>query len=185
MPGASHAQSIVNKLLSNPWRLSAKVGIAMPAVSRSTVQAFYLAYVTRDSVRIEPLLDDDVEWMISGPVDVLPFCGQRRGKTSVLEIFDRLIPETFEITGFEPQSLLIDGDRVAMMSVLSAVTQEHSRKISYRVAHFMRFRNDKVVEFCSIIDSFDAAEQVLGHSIDVSQQLSERDLTAAGDLIMV
>jgi ketosteroid isomerase-like protein len=141
--------------------------------------------VTRDSKRIEPLLDDDVEWMISGPVDVLPFCGQRRGKVAVLEIFDRLVPDTFEVTGFEPQSLLIDADRVAMMSILSAVTPEQSRKISYRVGHFMRFRDEKVVEFCSIIDSFDAAEQVLGHAISVSQHQSKSDLTAAGDLIAV
>jgi ketosteroid isomerase-like protein len=157
----------------------------MSSVSRSTVQAFYQAYVTRDSARIEPLLDDDVEWMISGPVDVLPFCGQRRGKLAVLKVFDHLVPATFEVTGFEPQSLLIDGDRVAMMSVLSAVTPDRNRKISYRLAHFIRFRDDKVIEFCSIIDSFDAAEQVLGHAINVSQRQSESDLTAAGDLIAV
>ena len=31
--------------------------------------------------------------------------------------------------------------------------------------HFMRFRNSKVVENLSLIDSYDAVEQVLGHSL--------------------
>jgi ketosteroid isomerase-like protein len=56
-------------------------------------------------------------------------------------------------TGFDPQSLLIDENRVAMLVTLSAIVRETGRKVSYRVAHFLRFRNDKVFEFRSIIDS--------------------------------
>jgi ketosteroid isomerase-like protein len=155
----------------------------MQAVSRSTVQAFYEAYLAVDTVRIERFLDDDVDWIISGPVDVLSFCGQRRGKKAVLEIFERQFPDVMKVTGFAPQSLLIDGERVALLFTLSAVTQDHSRKISYRVGHFLRFRDDKVFEFRSIIDSFDAAEQMLGHSIDVTRHGS--DLLTVGDLIAV
>jgi len=157
----------------------------MQAVSRSTVQAFYEAYVSVDAERVEPFLDDDVDWMISGPVDVLAFCGQHRGKAAVLKLFDRVFPRVFEEAGFEPQSLLVDGDRAALLFVLTGVAREHKRKVSYRVAHFMRFRDDKIVEFRSLIDSFDAAEQVLGHALDLSHHQTESDLTAAGDLIAV
>lgn len=159
------------------------MGTIVQPVSRSTVQVFYQAYVTRDSARMEQLFDDDVDWIISGPVDVLCFCGQRRGKKAVLEIFDRLFPASFAFKGLHPQSLLIDGDRVAMMSILSGVTLDSQRKISYRVAHFIRFRDDRVAEFCSIIDSFDAAEQLLGHTISLSPSAGELDLT--GDLVAV
>ena len=38
--------------------------------------------------------------------------------------------------------------------------------ISYRIAHFIQFRNEKVVDYISIIDSFDAVEQMLGYSLD-------------------
>ena len=157
----------------------------MHTVSRSTVQAFYEAYVSVDADRVEPFLDDNVDWMISGPVDVLAFCGQHRGKAAVLKLFDRVFPGVFEEAAFEPQSLLVDGDRAALLFVLSGVAREHRRKVSYRVAHFLRFRDSKVVKFRSIIDSFDAAEQVLGHAIDVSQHETASDLTAAGDLIAV
>ena len=39
------------------------------------------------------------------------------------------------------------------------------RVISYRLAHFIAFRDGKVVENLSLIDSFDAVEQVLGHPL--------------------
>lgn len=106
--------------------------------------------------------------MISGPVDVLRFCGQRRGKAAALEVISRLIPSTLKVTAFKPETLLVDGDRVAMLGTLSGVTADQDRKFSYRVAYFLRFHNEKVTEFRSIIDSFDAAEQVLGHAIDTS-----------------
>src|SRR5262245_10043342 len=103
------------------------------SVSRSTVQAFYQAYGSLDPARVEPFLDDDVDWMISGPVDVLTYCGQRHGKRAVLEIFETLFPNTFNATSFAPQALLIDGDRAALLFVLSGISLDRARKISYRV----------------------------------------------------
>jgi hypothetical protein len=38
--------------------------------------------------------------------------------------------------------------------------------ISYRIAHFIKFRAEKVIEYVSIIDSFDAVEQMLGYNLD-------------------
>jgi hypothetical protein len=44
----------------------------------------------------------------------------------------------------------------------------------------MRFRDRKIVEYCSVIDSFDAAEQVLGHSIELAsdEPAAQRDAVA-------
>ena len=155
----------------------------MQPVSRTTVQAFYQAYGSRDPERLAAFLDDDIEWMISGPVDVLRFCGQRHGKAAALEVIARLIPSTFKVTGFEPETMLIDGDRVAMLGTLSGITADRDRKFSYRVAHFLRFHNDKVADFRSIIDSFDAAEQVLGHAIDTSLTDAAPELAAPGNRV--
>ena len=44
--------------------------------------------------------------------------------------------------------MLIDGDRVATLNRLSARRKGDGRIISYRLAHFMRFRDGKVVENC-------------------------------------
>ena len=49
-------------------------------VPRAVVEAFYRALADRDVGTLATYLDDDVVWTISGPVDILPFCGQRVGK---------------------------------------------------------------------------------------------------------
>jgi ketosteroid isomerase-like protein len=131
-------------------------------VPRSLVEEFYRAYAAREAAKVAEFLDDDVEWCISGPVDVLPFCGQRHGKAAVLEIIERLVPHVFRIYRFVIDTVLIDGDRVATLNRLSALRSEDDRVISYRLAHFLRFRDGKIVENLSLIDSFDAVEQVLG-----------------------
>jgi ketosteroid isomerase-like protein len=152
------------------------------SVSREMAEAFYRAYAARDARKIADFLHDDVEWTISGPIDVLPFCGMRRGKAAVVDLIGRLIPEVFHVFGFEPQAMLVDGDRVATLNRLSARRCDDGRVISYRLTHFLRFRGGKVVENISLIDSFDAAEQVLGRPLAVQDG---RRPTGPGDLIAV
>jgi ketosteroid isomerase-like protein len=151
-------------------------------VPRSVVDAFYKAYAARDARKIAEFLDDDVEWTISGPVDVLPFCGTRHGKAAVLDLIERLVPEVFRVFSFVPDAVLVDGDQVATLNRLSARRNGDGRVISYRLSHFMRFRNGKVVENISLIDSFDAVEQVLGHSIDLHDG---RGAAGEGNLIAI
>jgi ketosteroid isomerase-like protein len=134
-------------------------------VTREVVEAFYKAYAARDAAKIAEFLDDDVEWTISGPVDVLPFCGTRHGKAAVLDLIERQVPSVFRIFSFVPDAMLVDGDRAATLNRLSATRRHDGRVISYRLAHFIRFRDGKVIENLSLIDSFDAVEQVLGHPL--------------------
>jgi ketosteroid isomerase-like protein len=151
------------------------------AVPRALVEAFYRAYAAREIEKIAGFLDDDVEWTISGPVDVLPFCGKRRGKPAVLELMGQNVPAVFQIFSFVTDSLVIDGDRVASLNCLAARLGGGGRVIRYRLAHFMRFRAGKVVENLSLLDSFDAAEQVLGHPLAIQDQC----LQPLGDLVSV
>jgi ketosteroid isomerase-like protein len=148
-------------------------------VSRNVVEAFYDAYSTRDLAKVAQYLDDNVEWTISGPVDILPFCGTRHGKAAVLSWLKQQVPDTFRAFQFVPTSMLVDGDRVARLNRVRAIRRKDNRVISYRLAQFIRFNGDKVVEYISIIDSFDAVEQVLGHALDVHDgRIIEGDLIA-------
>lgn len=146
-------------------------------VSRATVEAFYRAYCARDVKRAAEFLAEDVAWTISGPIDVLLFCGTHYGRAGVVDMMERVVPQVFDIVKFEPSTMLIDGDRVATLNRLTARHKDDSRTISYRLAHFMRFRDDKVMENLSLLDSFDAAEQVLGYSL-TAQDLRADDLVA-------
>jgi len=137
------------------------------AVPRALVEAFYAAYATRDAVKIAAFLDDDVEWTISGPVDYLRFCGTHRGKAAVLDLIGQQVPAVLRVSSFVADAILVDGDRVATLSRQTSRRAVDGRVISYRVANFMRFRDGRLVENLSLLDSFDAVEQVLGRPLAV------------------
>jgi ketosteroid isomerase-like protein len=139
------------------------------AATRRLVEAFNDAYARRDVVALAPLLDDDARWLINGPVNLLHFCGERRGKREVLELVGRIAAEQVSFIQLVPEKVLIDGDCASTLCRLTGECAADHRVIGYRVAQFMRFRNGKIVDYCSVIDSFDAAEQVLGHAIDLPE----------------
>lgn len=134
-------------------------------VPRSVVEAFYKVYAARDVDKIAQFLDDDAQWTISGPVDLLPFCGAHRGKAGVIDLIGRQIPMVLRTFNFVPEAILVQGDRAAMLSRQSSRRTKDGRTMSYRVANFMRFRDGKLLENLSLIDSFDVVEQVLGHPL--------------------
>jgi ketosteroid isomerase-like protein len=137
------------------------------SVKRSVVDAFYKAYAERDVEAVAEFIGDDVEWTISGPIEALKFCGTYHGKAAVLDLIGRLVPEVFQVFCFAPSTMLVDGDKVSSLNRLWAERTDDGRVISYRLAHFMRFEYGKVVENFSLIDSFDAVEQVFGYPLDL------------------
>jgi len=132
------------------------------------VQAFFQAFASKDPAKLAPFLDDQVCWSTAGPVELIRYCGERRGKAAVIDVFSRVAPSVLRLTAYEPEILLVDGDRCATLARLTGVTPESGRVISYRCTQFVQFRDGKVIECRAIIDSFDAAEQFLGHPIDLS-----------------
>ena len=135
-------------------------------VPRAVVEAFYRALSARDFDALASYLDEDVDWTISGPVDILPFCGKRIGKDVVMKLLARESPAFLSNRRFSAQTMLVDGDRAAILGKLNATTSNGGRAISYRIAHFIQFRDEKVINYVPIIDSFDAAEQMLGYSLN-------------------
>ena len=145
-------------------------------MSRSLVESFYQAYDSRDPQRIAAFLDDDVEWDVFGPAAVMQVCGQWRGKAAVVERFTSLVPRIVEFKCLDRDCLLVDGDRAAMNGRVTSRHRESGRIISHRVAHFVQFRDGKVISFRAINDTLDAAEQFLGHAIDLGAVATDDDL---------
>src|SRR5258707_740210 len=105
--------------------------LKMP-ISRQRVRDFYQARMTRDPAIIEPFLDDDVEWSIAGPIDLIPFCGERRGKDAVIDAMMRVAPSVLRVSSFDVEDLLVDGDRAAAFIRLKASQAQTERAISYQ-----------------------------------------------------
>jgi ketosteroid isomerase-like protein len=149
-------------------------------VSRTTVEAFYQAYSSRDPERIGAMVDDNVEWYVGGPADVMVVCGSWRGKKAVIDRF-RQVPKVIQFRTLEIESLLVDGDTSAMFGRVSSIHRASGRLICHRASHLVRYRDGKVIYFRVINDSLDAAEQFVGHRIDL---MSDPD-GGMGDLIAV
>ena len=137
-------------------------------LTREFIEGFYRARLSRDAKRIEPYLDDNVDWLITGPIELLHFCGQRLGKAQVLDTIVRVMPTIMHVSKVDLKSLLIDRERAATFSRLTGILAGSGRVISYHQAQFMHFRAGKIIEYRAIIDSFDAAEQMIGHPIEVA-----------------
>ena len=60
--------------------------------------------------------------------------------------------QLFEVIKSDLYALLVDGDQVSALTRLTARRQEDGRVISYRLAHFSRFRDGKMVENLSLLD---------------------------------
>ncbi|HXW25843.1 MAG TPA: nuclear transport factor 2 family protein [Xanthobacteraceae bacterium] len=133
---------------------------------RPVAEGFYRALASRDGHRIAAFLSEDVDWMSMGPVEMLSFCGPRRGKAAVIEVFEHLIPAVVAITSCVTDTLLVDGDRAAGLNRLTGRMHATGRVITCRLANFLRFRNGRICEYRSLMDSFDTVEQIIGRRLD-------------------
>jgi ketosteroid isomerase-like protein len=136
----------------------------MPAITRDYAESFFKALSTRDPETIAPFVADDAEWLIVGPIELFPYCGQHLGKAAVLDAYRR-IKQRNTTLGYTREFLITDGESASALTRLSDVQNETRREITVRLAQFARFRDGKVFEFCSIIDTLGAAEQELGRPL--------------------
>lgn len=77
------------------------------------VQELYAAWGRGDMASLLSGLADDVDWHVSGPVDI-PVCGSGRGRDQVASFFKQL-SETLETQLFEPREFIAQGDKVAVL----------------------------------------------------------------------
>ena len=144
----------------------------------------YRAYLTRDAALLEAILADDVEWKLTGPVEQLDIYEPRRGKAAVIELITRIMPCIFVLSDFEIEHLLVQGDRVAAYGQMRARQRETGRALCFRGAHFMRFRDGKLVSFRALADTFDLVEQVVGHPIDITKRIERVTLVPEDDELL-
>jgi hypothetical protein len=75
--------------------------------------------------------------------DILPFCGQRIGKGLVMKLLGHDSPTL--LSRRHAKTMLVDGDRAAVLGRLTATKRASGQAISYRIAQFIQFRDEKVV----------------------------------------
>jgi len=138
---------------------------------RPIVEAFYRASVERDVERLMTFIADDVNWLVQGPMDLFAFFGQRHGRAAVLEGY-REIDRRLDVTAYQVETLLVDGDRAAALIRLTSVVRASDKVMSVRTSQFSRFRDGKIIQMRAIVDSYDMVEQTLGRVFDLAPELA-------------
>jgi ketosteroid isomerase-like protein len=133
-------------------------------LTRSRAEHFFMALATRDPDRIAPFLDENVDWLVIGPADIFPHCGQRIGRAAVCAAYDRLSTK-IDTAKIIRDFLIVENETAAALTRVTLV-MPNGRQINFRLSHFVRFRGGKVVEFCAMADTLAAIEQLLGRTLD-------------------
>jgi ketosteroid isomerase-like protein len=131
---------------------------------REVVEAIQDAFRQGDYDRLAQLYDDDVDWLFHGPLSIFPEIGHRCGKVAVFKSFEAL-NKLYRFDHHVTDHLIADGEWVAGIADVTLVQRSSGRTIHCRIGSFHRIRNGRLVEYRGFMDSFDAAEQVLGHEL--------------------
>jgi ketosteroid isomerase-like protein len=159
-PAGAFAQRIFNPIVLIH---AARWGPHM-IITPDYAESFFGALATRDPLAIAPFVADEAEWLIVGPIELFPSCGQHLGKDAVLAAYQRFKLRSPTLS-YVREFLVTDGTSASALSRFTALLPATGKQITVRIAQFARFRHGKVIEFCAIIDTLGAAEQVLGRSL--------------------
>ena len=127
-------------------------------------RALHRAINERQADDLEALLDEEIEWVLYGPVDLFPFFGARRGKAAVLEVI-RQIADNVRVHRFDRESIMLGVDSASSMMRYSLTALDSNKPINLRIAHFAQFRAGRLISFRVLVDTLDLVEQTNGDPI--------------------
>jgi len=124
--------------------------------------------------RLSQILDEKVDFISHAPADVFPYLGRRLGRAEVLEALTE-VHNKLEVLSFWPITTVVDGDQAALTVLINVRERTTGKTANFLAAHFLRFRNDLIVEYRAIIDSMDAVRQM---STNAGEQVTRVGTTA-------
>ena len=127
-------------------------------------RALHSAINERQLEDLQAQIDDDVDWVIYGPVDLFPFLGARRGKAAVLEVC-RQVSENVRVHRFNRESIVLAEDSAASMMRYSLTMLDSNKPINLRLAHFAQFKAGRLLNIRVLLDTYDLVEQALGQPL--------------------
>jgi hypothetical protein len=127
-------------------------------------RALHSAINERRPEDLDPQIDDDVDWVIYGPIDMFPFLGARQGKSAVIEVC-RQISDNVRVHHFDRESIVLGEDSAASIMRYSLTELDSNKPINLRLAHCAQFRAGRLLNMRVLLDTYELVEQALGHPI--------------------
>jgi ketosteroid isomerase-like protein len=84
----------------------------------------------------------------------------------VLEVLGA-IGSQFELKRYEPEIIIVEGDRAAAMVRTTFEQRTTGRILSLRLVNLLRIQDGRVIEFKEFSDTFDVVEQAMGAWLEV------------------
>jgi len=140
-------------------------------MSISLKKRIYQIYEAFSAGRLDLLadvFDENVDFMTNAPTEVFPYLGHRVGRAAVIKAMQSVHNE-FETLSFLPIWMVTEKDRAGVILSVHATQKGTGRIVRFFAAHFLRFRQDRILEYRAIMDSLEAVEQVLGREFDLSK----------------
>ena len=139
----------------------------MSAALRERLNSLYAAFKLGNADFLLNAFDEEIEFISYSPLDVFPFLGHHRGKTAMGEALSAGYAQ-FEFITYEPVMTVCEAEDAAAAVVFARVIHRQTgRAVQMMIAHFLRFRNGKIVEMREFMDSFRAVEQIIWRKIDL------------------
>jgi ketosteroid isomerase-like protein len=154
------------RIIAGPiaWTMDA----GMTESARERLSAIYEAFRQAKVDFVLNAIDDDVEFISYSPIEVFPFLGHHRGKAAMAEVLKSGYAQ-FEFIAYQPVFTVCEGDDAAVIIFARFIQRKTGRSISTMIAHFLRFRNGRIVELREFMDSFHTVKQLLGRELDLEE----------------
>ncbi|QDA60922.1 nuclear transport factor 2 family protein [Hymenobacter jejuensis] len=117
-----------------------------------TVQEGYALFGKGDIPNLLNLYTDDVEFIIPGSAETVPFAGVYRGKEQVATFFAKL-HDAIDYERFEPQNYIAQGDRLVVLGFSKGKVRATGRTDEEEWAHSFIMQDGKVARFQAYLDT--------------------------------
>jgi ketosteroid isomerase-like protein len=130
-----------------------------------TVQDGYAFFGKGDIPNLLKLYTDDIEFIVPGPKEVVPFAGVYRGKEQVANFFATL-HDSMDFERFEPIQFIAQDDTVVAVGYGKARARSTGNTQEEEWAHVFRIRDGKVARFqvftdtAAVVKAFQPSKQM-------------------------
>jgi uncharacterized protein len=116
------------------------------------VKEAYAAFERGDIPGLLELCSEDIDWFTPGTPDSIPYAGRRRGHEEVKGFFSGLAASE-EITHFEPQEFIAQGDKVVVIGNYKGRVLSTKNEYDLAWLHVFTVRDGKITSFREYVDT--------------------------------
>jgi uncharacterized protein len=119
---------------------------------------------------------DDIDYLASAPIDILPHLGHHSGKAEVREMW-RTVHSRYSSMRYELPVIVAEGDKVATHLRAFFRKRSNDRVIQFDIAVFFTLRDGRIAQIREVMDSFDLVQQILERDLAAMLAESKPDKT--------